>query len=202
MEDQMPRPTYKPNWDTTVANSVRPVYGAQTQGVADGFTLPAKWLNWMFNNIYLWIVQFAAELDAINSPTSDDVSNESTVSGSTVTVALDTLSAAPLLLLQGDFSVTFPGAQTVTFYWRKYSGDFIEMYWDTAIAMTSAENHDAGICVPVSARPTVSKSTPVCVNGENASATMAIVSTGQLIVYGGTGVQSSVLAAGLIRYHL
>ncbi len=50
---------------------------------------PAGWQNYMMNSHYLWI-KYLVERD--DNKTSDDVANASTVSGATVTDALDSLS--------------------------------------------------------------------------------------------------------------
>lgn len=151
----MARPTYTPNWDTTVANSSRPASGAQTGGVVDGYTLPAKWLNWMFNNIYLWIVQLTAEIDGLSTPPASSVTNDSSVSGATVKDALNELNKADLVTEASSFVATFPTGKNLTITYRLYESGKVEVSWPALTGMDSSSNHVAsGTPIPVSIRPT------------------------------------------------
>lgn len=128
----MAKPSYKPIWDTNLTNSSEPVTAAKTDGVADGYTLPAKWFNWLIGYIYLWINYFEDFLDNIktgniandssrtgltlnsvlNAIADTTISNSSTVNGTTIHDALDNLSKEYYFDLTSDTSY-FTVSQTI-----------------------------------------------------------------------------------------
>lgn len=128
----MAKPSYKPIWDTNLTNSSEPDTAAQDDGVADGYTLPAKWFNWLMGYIYLWINYFEDFLDNIttgnitndssrtgmtlnsvlNAIADNTISNSSTVHGTTIHDALDNLSKEYYFDLTSD-TTYFTASQTI-----------------------------------------------------------------------------------------
>jgi hypothetical protein len=71
----MARPTKLPEWASSGIYITEPSEPKKDAGWTNGERPPANWMNWLFNNIYLWIVQFVLELDALALLIGTEISN-------------------------------------------------------------------------------------------------------------------------------
>jgi hypothetical protein len=57
----MPEPSTLPRWATDGGTTTEPSSGKKDTGWVQGERAPAKWFNWLFNVIYLWLVWLRGE---------------------------------------------------------------------------------------------------------------------------------------------
>lgn len=142
-------------WANVGGNVAEPSSGVKDTGCPDGSRFPAKFFNWILNNIYAWITQIIAEIDVIVGYDLDnrvdtlegyDLDNRVAIIADTVNIGhdgrLDTLEAQ---VSSGSFNVKVTTTDidvesTGTIYWRKSNG-IVTLTLPTALsgASVSAE---------------------------------------------------------------